>query len=534
MSSGGLDAYVSIPKITVEEGGITNIPLNLSGVVSFLESHAGLRAPIIHASAITPLHGQVFLQNSKNLTTFTQQQLESGQVLYEHDHSDSLGDNIHFSLYLIPGYVTLCNVTVPVLVNPINDQPFNLVTPAPSLIVVQGENHTITRHELATEDADTPPSKLKYDLMTGPLHGKLVLMPEQETVSYFTQADIDDNRLVYIHDGSVLTDSFHFRIWDGKFKPDFHLFNIMVIPININISPGLPVYLLQGSDVELLSEKQFFIQTNANKNKIQFTLKRPTKHGVLYKDKPFHKDKPVTFFSYTDLVLGKVMYLQTDMTTANDSFRVAGEIISANNTFGNEVEVEIKLKPFMHIHNLTVKAGEMSKITLQTIDATPLAKITNSNPRYTILKLPKFGLVRKIIRSSGERRNVLDTVIDTFTHEEVQSGLIYLSVKDIEVPWEGVQDKLTFSLAASIFQPAIGELKINIKSPLNNDISSTLPGPSDPAGHEGGLHLSSPNITKDYLLIGELLSLSWWPLIPVFLLKSFSTIAESSGFIMSP
>lgn len=486
---------------------MTNIPLNLSGVVSFLEHHAGLRAPIIHASATLPLHGQVFLQHNRNITTFTQQQLESGEVYYEHDHSDSLGDNIYFSLYLIPGYVPLCNVTVPVIVNPINDQPFTLVTPAPSLVVVQGENHTISKHELATEDADTPPVKLKYDLISGPTYGKLVLLPERVPVSYFTQADIDENRLVYIHDGIGLKDSFHFRIWDGKFRPEFTLFNIMVIPVNITISCGMPVHLLQGSDVVFLSEKQFHITTNADKNKVNFIVKRPTKHGVLYKDNPvnpFYKDKPMTSFTYEDLVNEKVMYLQTDMTTANDSFRVLGEIFTGNSSFGNEVEVAIRVQPFMHIHNFTTKAGETNRITLQILDATPLSKLTNSNPRYTVIKLPKYGLVRRIIRSSGERRNVLDTIVNTFTHEEVQSGLIYVEIKNIEVPWEGVQDRMGFILAASIFQPAVGELKINIKSSISNEISSTLAGPSDPASHEGGMHLASPSATKDYLLIGEI------------------------------
>ncbi|KAJ8949136.1 hypothetical protein NQ318_012884 [Aromia moschata] len=504
VSSGGLDAYVNVPKITVDEGGMTSIPLNLSGVVSFLEHHAGHHSPIIHASAMTPMHGQIFLHQNKSLTMFTQQQLESGQVYYEHDHSDSLGDNIHFSLYLIPGYIILCNVTVPVLVNPINDQPFNLVTPAPSLVVVQGENHTVTRHELATEDADTPPSKLRYDMISGPSNGKLVLLPELVQVSYWSQADIDDNKLVYIHEGSVLKDSFHFRIWDGKFRPQFTLFNIMVVPINITILPGLPVYLLQGSDVVFLSEKQFFIETNANKNKVQFVVKRPTRHGVLYKDNvvnPFYKEKPVNSFSYADLSGGKVMYLQTDMTNANDSFRVLGEISSGNTSFGSEVEVVIRVQPFMHIHNLTIKAGDTKRLTLYELDATPLAKLTSSNPRYTIIGVPKYGHVRKVIRSSGEKTNVLNTIVNSFYHEEVQSGLIHVAIKDMEVPWDGIQDKLTFSLAATIFQPAVGELKINIKSPLDNDISSTLPGPSDPAGHEGGLHLASPNMTRDYLLI---------------------------------
>lgn len=506
VSSGGLDAYVNIPKIAVDEGGMTNILLNLSGVVSFLENHAGLRAPIIHASAIVPMHGQVFLQNSRNLSVFTQQQLEAGEVYYEHDHSDSLGDNIYFSLYLIPGYIPLCNVTVPVIINPINDQPFTLVTPAPSFSVVQGENHTVTKDELSTEDADTPPNKLKYDLISGPSQGKLILLPERVPITYFTQADINENRLVYIHDGIGMTDSFHFRIWDGKFRPEFNVFTILIVPINITIVSGLTVHILQGSDVVFLSKKQFFITTNANKDKIKFSLKRSTKHGVLYKDNsvnPFYKDKPMTSFTYSELINEKVMYLQTDMTTANDSFRVYGEISTGNQSFGNEVEVVIKVKPFMHIHNFTMKAGETSRLSLHVLDATPLAKLTNSNPRYTIVTPLNNGKIRKIIRSSGEKRHVLDTVVTSFTHEEVQSGLIFAEINKIEVPWDEVQDKLEFILSASIFQPAVGELKINIKSWKNNEVSSTLAGPRDPVGHEGGLHLATPSGTKDYVLISK-------------------------------
>lgn len=506
VSSGGLDAYVNIPKITVDEGSMTNIPLNLSGVVSFLENHAGLRAPIIHASSIVPMHGQVFLHNNRNITTFTQQQLEAGDVYYEHDHSDSLGDNIYFSLFLIPGYIPLCNVTVPVIVNPINDQPFTLVTPAPSLSVVQGENYTITKEDLCTEDADTPSNKLKYDLISGPSQGKLVLLPEKVPITYFTQADIDENKLVYIHDGTGMTDSFHFRIWDGKFRPEFNLFNILITPVNISITSGLPVHILQGSDVVFLSHNQFFVSTNADKEKVKFTLRKRTKHGVLYKDNPvnpFYKDKPLNSFTFSELLNEKVMYLQTDMTTADDTFRVYGEITTGNQSFGNEVDVVIKVKPFMHIHNFTAKAGEVTRISVHILDATPLAKLTNSNPRYTIIKLPKHGKIRKIIRSSGEKRNVLDTVVMSFTHEEIQSGLIYTEINDIEVPWDGVQDVMEFILAASIFQPAVGELRINIISAITNEVSSTLAGPSDPAGHEGSLHLATSSGTKDYLLIGE-------------------------------
>ncbi|CAG9759266.1 unnamed protein product [Ceutorhynchus assimilis] len=497
VSSGGLDTYVQIPKITVDEGGMTSVHLNLSAVVIFLEMHAGLRSPVIHVSAENPRHGRLFLQNDREsgLMTFTQQQLESGQVFYEHDNSDTLVDVVRLSLYLVPGYIMLCNLTANITVHPVNDQPFRLVTPAPSFTVVQGENHTILRDELCTEDADTPPKDIKYDLVNGPSSGRLLLLPNLEPVNHFTQADVDQKRLIYVHESGMLKDSFHLRIWDEKFKPEFTFFNIIVIPVNITIKPGLPVQVRQGANVGFLNDQNIFVETNTDQKKIVYIISRKPKYGVIFKE-----NNKTDQFSQGDLLRNHVMYLQLDTTSSNDSFGLTGQIAIGNLTFKHDVTLFVEVKPFMHIHDCQVTAGKMTRLTQSILDATPLAKLTGSNPRYTIVTLPTFCQTRKIIRSSGEKRHVLDTLVNSFTHEEIQGGLIYLEVKDIDVPSKRLTDKIVFTLMASIFQPAIGELKITV-SKESNEIFSSLPEPSNPEGHEGDVLLTSTNITRDYILI---------------------------------
>ncbi|XP_019760594.2 chondroitin sulfate proteoglycan 4 isoform X2 [Dendroctonus ponderosae] len=497
VSSGGLDSYVQIPKIVVDEGGMTSVHLNISEVVTFLEMHAGFRSPVIHISAENPKHGRLFLQNDRDsgLMTFTQQQLESGQVFYEHDNSDTLSDVVIFSLYLVPGYIMLCNLTANITVNPINDQPFKLVTPAPSFSVVQGENHTISRQELCTEDADTPPKDIKYDLVNGPSSGRLLLMPNLEPVNHFTQADVDQNRLIYLHESAMLKDSFHLRIWDEKFKPEFTFFNIVVIPVNVTIKPGLPVQVRQGTNVGFLSDQNIFLETNTDADKIVYVVSKGPRHGVIFKE-----NNQTTKFSQVDLFRNHVMYLQFDTTASNDSFTLTGQVGVGNLTFKYDVQLYVEVKPFMHIHECVVVAGKITKLTLSFLDATPLAKLTGSNPTYTINSIPSFCQIRKIIRRSGERRHVLDTLVKSFTHEEIQGGLIHLDIKNIEVPQKGISEKVVFTLMASIFQPAVGELKITIR-PENNEIFTVLPEPSDPEGHEGDVLLTTPNITRDYILI---------------------------------
>lgn len=497
VSSGGLDAYLKVPNIEVPEGGLTNIQLNISEVASFLETLTGLSAPIIHLSASRPFHGYIYLTDNPNTSVFTQSQVESGQIKYQHDHSDSLNDTVTLSLFLLPGYVTLCNVSINIKITPINDQPFRLVTVAPKITVVQGENYTITNTDLFTEDADTNPVDLKYVVITNPTQGKLVQILDSgeirdvSIVNSFTQADIDANKIIYIHTGKVAQTTFYFRVWDGKFKPEYTLFNIEVIPVNISVTSGVPIYLQQGSNVANILVQQFNIYTNAHVNRLQFTLTKMPSFGVLYV-----KDTSSNEFSYSDLFMKNVIYMQTDMSSANDTFQLFIGISSERN-IGSRIEIIVKVQPLMQTGNLSAISGSKIKFGLSILDATPLAKLTSSNPKYSLIQKPFFGEIRKIIRSSGEKRNVVDYPVEVFTHEEVKSGLIFYITTLMKSNFKRYEEKLVFQLSTTTFQPAIGEIRFRVLP--ESDKKLHLPEPRDPAGHEGEMHVSSRS--GDYFLI---------------------------------
>lgn len=499
VSSGGLDTYLKVPNLEVPEGGLTNIQLNISEVASFLETLTGLSAPIIHLSASRPFHGYIYLSDNSNTSVFTQSQIESGQIKYQHDHSDSLNDTVALSLFLLPGYVTLCNVSINIKIIPINDQPFRLVSVAPKITVVQGENYTITKNDLYTEDADTNPVDLKYVVITNPTQGKLVQILDNgeirdvSIVNSFTQADIDANKIMYIHSGKAAQTTFYFRVWDGKFKPEYTLFNIEVIPIIINVTSGIPIYLQQGSNVASVLVHQFNIYTNADKNRLHFTLTKMPSFGVLYV-----KDISSNVFSYSDLIEKNVIYMQTDMSSANDYFQLFIGISNEGRNIGSVTEITVKVQPLMQIGNLSVISGSKIKFGLNILDATPLAKLTSSNPKYLLIQKP-FGQIRKIIRSSGEKRNVVDHPVKLFTHEEVKSGLIFYITPLIKTNFKSYEEKLVFQLSTSIFQPAIGEIRFWVLPESSQ--KSNLPEPRDPAGHEGEMHSSSRSISSDYFLI---------------------------------
>ena len=87
VSSGGLDQFLDVVPLKVEEGGVAVVHLNTTAVVSFLEAHADMeKAPLIMMQLLaSPEHGELRTVGDKNITTVTQQQLDAGEVSSESD-----------------------------------------------------------------------------------------------------------------------------------------------------------------------------------------------------------------------------------------------------------------------------------------------------------------------------------------------------------------------------------------------------------------------------------------------------------------
>ncbi|XP_076177820.1 chondroitin sulfate proteoglycan 4-like protein [Ptiloglossa arizonensis] len=506
VSSGGLNRYISVKSVRVEEGSSAQVIMNISGIVSFLQSHAGIENPTVLSRLVSqPSHGHVMIFPDLNVTTFSRSQIEGGKIAYYHDHSDTLEDRIDFSLYL-PGHILLCNTSVPVIIEPVNDEPFKLITKKPSITVVQNQNQTITKENLLTNDTDTPPEEIMYEVISGPTYGRLLLLLSNENTSEvrqankFTQHDIDSNRLVYEHNGTLQTALFYFRVGDGLFNPTYKTFSIFVLPIKLNVTVSGPVSLQQGSNVALISESNVQLDTNARQDLVVYEVTSNPRYGVLYV-----RNETAVSFKQTDLLSKSVMFVQTDMTVSNDSLELTARLSGFKQ---KHIRIEIRVVPLMITNSMVALAGEKTRITLKYMDATPLAKLTTSNPIYTIVKKPKFGKVKRIIRSSsssGEKRGTREKEVVRFTHQEVVSGVIYMVCRKVPtLEYERVVDSFTFVLAAPIVQPAVGEFMFRVKLDMD-EYNITLGGPMDPVGHEGEMAIA-PNMSNDYLpVLGMLL-----------------------------
>lgn len=509
VSSGGLDRYVVGTPVEVKEGGSAEVRMNISGIVKFLQTKSGIANPTVLTKLIAqPSHGHVMLRPDLNVTSFTQSQIESGEVWYYHDDSDTLQDQIALSFYLLMEEeiyrrpILLSNTSLPVKIAPVNDKLFKLVTLKPSITVVRNQNQTITRDNLLTEDLDTSPDEIVYDVISGPFFGRLLLLSsdrnssEVRRANKFTQQDIDANRLIYEHSGPLQETLFYFRVWDGQFNHHYDVLKVHVLPINLNVTVLGPVYLPQGSSVAVISEDTIQLDTNARQELISYNVTSQPRYGKLYL-----RDTLVTSFRHADLLSKSIIFMQVDMTVSNDSF----ELVAQLSDFRVEnIVIEIKVKPLMTvIKPMFVYEEKANRITLQNMDATPLAELTSSNPQYIITRKPKYAKVKRITKStssSGERRGTREKEVSRFSHQDVVSGVIYLICKQApRMTYEGLPDNFSFVLAAPHFQPAQGVFDFRLK--FNTDaFNNTIGGPMDPVGHEGEMTIA-PNMTNDYLLV---------------------------------
>ncbi len=101
------------------------------------------------------------------------------------------------------------------------------------LTVDEGKTETIANTALKSSDNDSVVSALAYNVTTAPTHGRLENLNQPGTaITTFTQGDIDNGKIRYVHDHSdTLSDSFGFSVSDGTNVLSGQIFPITVTPV---------------------------------------------------------------------------------------------------------------------------------------------------------------------------------------------------------------------------------------------------------------------------------------------------------------
>lgn len=365
------------------------------------------------------------------------------------------------------------------MIIPLNDQPFLLITQSPQMSVIEGENATITREELLTEDADTSSDNIIYEILSGPTVGALIKLSkesnEQEalgTGSLFSQTDIDEERITYIHYDSPQSTTFYFKVSDGKFNAAYEIFSIKILPAEI--MPGgqvKPIKIQQGFNIVKLQPDNFAVETNANKNRLHFNITRSPQYGLIFND-----NNATNQFDYRDLTADKISYYQNDLTKSHDNFEVAVSVKGSDRVL--LLNIDIIVEAFIKISDISLQTGDKIKLTSSlALENIIQLKLNKFNPKIVITKKPERGNLRKIIRNSGNTENFNDRDITAFTYKDLKSGIIYYVSDQLPDDVHSLNDYFEYALLMKSVQPGEGVVSIEIHSilsPLNEDTDKNI------------------------------------------------------------
>ncbi|XP_061473901.1 chondroitin sulfate proteoglycan 4-like [Rhineura floridana] len=443
----------------VQEGGkvlIDKTNLDSSNLLSKLPKAQRSTYEVWYQVTSLPKHGTIVV-GERNITrekpNFSQYIVNKFGITYIHDDSESFTDQFMFAVWLnqksksaTKPHSGVLEETFNITVVPVNDHAPGLKTKVLHLNVLQGDTAVLGPKNLKVEDLDNVPEEIKYTIISNPQNGYLALWTcLSEPIKDFTQADVDNGRVWFVQDGTSSSGVFYFSVTDGKHRPLYKLFNIEVTPTSVTLVNLTEVVLPQGQNSVAITNIHLSATTNGRNTEIVFEVTEPLSYGHL-----LIGNEQVTMFRQADLYAGRLMYCMTDITAFRDMLEFTVFTLDSNLT-GQVMNITVQPLVQMAL-DLSIPNRVAYKLKASDLDASELANLTISNPRFEVTVPPAYG---RVLRRSLS--NAKSEILSVFTQSDIDSGAIFL---EADVNMTGVNelnDSFTFILRADNVQPAMGQ-----------------------------------------------------------------------------
>ena len=175
-----------------------------------------------------------------------------------------------------------------------------------------------------------------------------------------------------------------------------------------------------------ISCKNLGVKTNGQRALTFYNITKGPSGGLIYMN-----DAPASVFGQINIDNEEVVYMQSEMSLANDTF---GATISNQDAILRSIEFRVRVVPLVRRNEIFQVTEPKMPLTQKHLDASQLAGLTNSNPMYFLTETPEFGKIKRIVRASSinkmDKRSVRDREVWQFTHEDVKNGVIYFVIAD--------------------------------------------------------------------------------------------------------
>ncbi|NXU54362.1 FRAS1 protein, partial [Turnix velox] len=371
--------------------------------------------------------------------SFTQVDLNKGQVVYNHKKGDP-GGNFGFTFDVVDADG-----------NKLTDQVFQInvlenrfppfIAANKGLVLDENSAKSITTLQLSAVDQDTEPTQLHYKVTRQPQLGHLEHVASPGTrISSFSQADLASHSIQYIHtsDAEKHRDAFTFSVSDGTHEVS-QMFDITINPVD----DSLPVVQSFGMTVQEGVRKtitEFELKASdadTEAESITFTVVQPPQHGLIELSSNGQRYHQANTFSMEDIYQNRVTYSHDGTNSLRDHF-----------TF----TVSDGANPFFIMENggkkIVTRAPQSFKVSILSVgDGTPRVitnlglqwlhyvdgKATNVITKKELLTTDPDTDAKQLIYeiTAAPRNGYLENKqkpgvsVTTFTQEDVNQGLIH-------------------------------------------------------------------------------------------------------------
>ncbi|XP_007118745.2 chondroitin sulfate proteoglycan 4 [Physeter macrocephalus] len=330
-----LEVQASEPYLRVANGSSLVVPQGGQGTIDTAVLHLDTNLDIrsgdevhYHVTA-GPRWGRL-LRGGQPVTTFSQQDLLDGAILYSHNGSLSARDTLAFSVEAGPVHTDAALQVTIALEGPL--APLHLVRNK-KIYVFQGEAAEIRRDQLEAAQEAVPPADIVFSVKTPPSSGHLVMLthsataaelPSLDAVHSFSQEAVDAGRVLYLHSRpEAWSDVFSLDVSSGLGAP------LQGVHVELEVLPAaIPLEALNFSVPEggtrtlappLLRITGPYFPTLPG---LDLQVLEPPQHGVLQR-KEGPQDRTLSTFSWREVEQQLILYVHDGSETLADSFVLA-------------------------------------------------------------------------------------------------------------------------------------------------------------------------------------------------------------------
>ncbi|KAL2093927.1 hypothetical protein ACEWY4_011239 [Coilia grayii] len=472
----GLDVVQGQSKV------IDKSRLDASNLLTSLPESERTTQDVLYKVKEFPGHGRLMLSGvdlSRDAPYFLQEDVDGGELEYQHDDTGASSDTFSFRAWLNPHdrgpssppqTALVLEEAFKLNIRPRDSSPPELVSLGLLLEVLQGSTLVLSKQYLNTIDEDSTPDEVRFTVTKSPSNGLLIYTATNRQVSEFTQDDINAERVAFVSDGSLSEGFMEFTVSDGKHHTTPYTLHIGILAHTLVLTKPQEIYVLQGDDQTPITESMLKASTGG-----------PIEEEVLYKITSNPKyaavmvDRQTTHaFTQKQINEGRVSVRFVASTSPRDSIPFLARSRAANVSS----TLNITVKPLAKIaKDPLLPRGATVLVDGKLLDATPLANKAKTLPTFTVTQKPKSA---RFVRAKGEGQG---EPVHTFTQKDLDDGLVALEVLDNAGKQSGAEakDEARLLLKAHGVPPAECVLPFNT-------------GPYSPTGVYGGTVLKPPTV----------------------------------------